>query len=87
MRHRLCDREFVIAGIVIRRPHAPLKLRKINPYEVFLQSSELGLVRAVDVRVREVPAMKIYLLVLLLGAITAFAHLSWKAEQRQHPTK
>lgn len=26
--------------------------------------------------------MKIYFLVLLVGAITTFAHLSWKAEQR-----
>lgn len=31
--------------------------------------------------------MKIFLLVLLLGAITAFAHLSWNAEGRQQPTE
>jgi hypothetical protein len=31
--------------------------------------------------------MKIYFLILLLGAITAFAHLSWKAEQREQPTE
>jgi hypothetical protein len=26
--------------------------------------------------------MKIYFLILLLGAITAFAHLSWKADEQ-----
>jgi hypothetical protein len=31
--------------------------------------------------------MKIYALVLLLGTITAFAHLSWNAERQQQPRK
>jgi hypothetical protein len=31
--------------------------------------------------------MKIYFLVLLLGTIMAFAHLSWKAERRERPTE
>jgi hypothetical protein len=31
--------------------------------------------------------MKIYALVLLLGAITAFAHLSWNAERRGQSIK
>jgi hypothetical protein len=31
--------------------------------------------------------MKIYLLVLLLGAIMAFAHLSWNADPERRPTE